>query len=79
MVCSIKCNTSLLDRFVCEFVRRLEVGEALKSPEEAARWVSILPSSLSSQVPADLKKPWFTLNTAVMVGSLVRTLFRSKS
>lgn len=58
------------NRFVCEFVRVLEVGQALKSPEEAARWVSVLPTILDHQLPAGATKPWYTLGTAVMAGSL---------
>ncbi|XP_045112850.1 centrosomal protein of 76 kDa-like isoform X4 [Portunus trituberculatus] len=58
------------NRFVCEFVRILEVGQALKSPEEAARWVSVLPTILEHQLPAGPTKPWYTLGTAVIAGSL---------
>lgn len=58
------------NRFVCEFVKRLEVGQALKSSEEAARWVSVLPSNMSKQLPAGATDPWFTPYTAVMAGSL---------
>lgn len=58
------------NRFVCEFVRMLQVDQGLKSPEEAARWVSVLPTVLNHQVPAGATKPWYTLNTAVMAGSL---------
>lgn len=57
-------------RFVCEFVRRLEVGRLLKSPEEAARWISVMPSSTLHQLPAGSNKLWYTLPIALIARSL---------
>ncbi|XP_071531061.1 centrosomal protein of 76 kDa-like isoform X3 [Panulirus ornatus] len=58
------------NRFACEFVQKLEVGRALRSPEEAARWISILPTTSANQSPIGPCKPWYTLPTALMVRSL---------
>ncbi|KAG7162793.1 Centrosomal protein of 76 kDa-like [Homarus americanus] len=58
------------NRFVCEFVRRLEAGRALRSPEEATRWISVMPSIPVHELPAGSSKPWYTLPTALMSHSL---------
>ncbi|XP_047492206.1 centrosomal protein of 76 kDa-like isoform X3 [Penaeus chinensis] len=58
------------NRFVCEYVRQLEAGHALRSPEEAARWVSIIPTKPVHQMPADGSSHWYTLPVAVMAQSL---------
>lgn len=58
-------------RFVCEYVRQLEAGHALRSPEEASRWVSIIPTKPVHQMPADGISHWYTLPVAVMAQSLV--------
>ncbi|KAK7028033.1 Centrosomal protein of 76 kDa [Halocaridina rubra] len=54
------------NRFVCEFIRRLEIGRALHSPEEVARWVSLMPSPSVHQLPAGCSRPWYTLSTALV-------------
>ncbi|XP_042863845.1 centrosomal protein of 76 kDa-like isoform X2 [Penaeus japonicus] len=58
------------NRFVCEYVRQLEAGHALRSPEEAARWVSIIPTKPIHQMPAEGSSHWYTLPVAVMAQSL---------
>ncbi|XP_069999225.1 centrosomal protein of 76 kDa [Penaeus vannamei] len=58
------------NRFVCEYVRQLEAGHALRSPEEAARWVSIIPTKPVHQMPADRSSHWYTLPVSVMAQSL---------
>nr|XP_045583392.1 centrosomal protein of 76 kDa-like [Procambarus clarkii] len=57
-------------RFVCEFVRKFEVGRMLKSPEEAARWVSVMPVIPIHHLPACSNRLWFTLPIAVIARSL---------
>lgn len=54
------------NRFVCEFIRKLEVGRALRSPEEAARWISLIPAPSPYQLPTGCSKPWYTHSTALV-------------
>ncbi|XP_064083913.1 centrosomal protein of 76 kDa-like [Macrobrachium nipponense] len=54
------------NRFVCEFVRKLEVGRAVRSPEEAARWISLIPAPSPYQLPSGCSKPWYTHSTALV-------------
>lgn len=53
------------NRFVCELVQRFECGSFLNCPQEASRWVSLLPSLASQQPPLGSISPWLTLISAV--------------
>ncbi|CAL4061124.1 unnamed protein product, partial [Meganyctiphanes norvegica] len=58
------------NRFVCEFVQRFECGSFLHSPQEASRWISLLPSFASQQPPMGTISPWLTLVSAISARTL---------